>query len=137
MKNIQKDAIGFLLRFVGVGSKSPKQFKKHPVVIRSGANRRPNRAIWLEVGNIVKGALKPAKNVGGDIAEIVITKPIESAEKPGGDGRSVPAGRSKERRWRGVCRNGVKGVNKGRPSLSPALEGNSGGPKHGSAVNGQ
>ena len=91
MKNLQKYTISFLLRFVGIGSESTKQFNEHPVVVGRSPNRRLNRAIRLVMSNIVKGALDSAKNVGRDIAEIVISKPVKGTKEPSGDGRSVPA----------------------------------------------
>ena len=58
----------------------------------------------------MKGALNLAKDVGRDAAKIIIPKSIESTKEPGGDGGSVPAERSKERRWSIGSGDGVQGL---------------------------
>jgi len=136
MKNLQENFIGLFLGFVGIGAQGQKQLGKHPVIIRHRPNRRQNRAIGLEVSNVVEGALNFRENAGRNVAQIIVSKSIEGTKEPRGDGRSVPTGRSKERRIRGVSRNIVKGVKESTPPFTPALKRHSRGPKHGSTVNG-
>ena len=110
MKNLQKNIVSLFLGFVGIGAQGQKQLGKNSVTIRRSPNRRLNRAIGLEMSNVVKGALNFVENMGGNVAQNIVPKPIESAKKPRGDGRSVPAGRSEERRRRITSGNRVKRI---------------------------
>ena len=67
MQNQLKKFEGILLRFVGVATQASAKTFSNKVMIGNSPNRGLNRAIGLEMGHVVKGAVKPNQDVGGGI----------------------------------------------------------------------
>ena len=89
MENIK----GFFLCLVRVALKANTKLLKDRVMRRNRPHRGSNRAIGLKMGHVVEGALKPFEDVGGHGFKVIVSKPVESAKKPGHNGNGVPAQR--------------------------------------------
>ena len=100
VQNGMKNTKGLLLWLVGVAKQANAKFFEDRVMGGNSPTGRSNRAIGLKVGHIMKGAFKPIKDVGGHGFKVIISEPIQSAEKPGHNGNGVPAGRRQRRRGR-------------------------------------